>query len=163
MSEALNKFTSYHILNNLLPGIVFVVFAKAFTPYSFVQGDLLLGVALYYFIGMVISRLGSVMVEPILKSVGFVEFRPYAEFVQASTKDSRLDTLSETNNIFRSLCALFLALILVKGYSMLAQACPAISTWGKPVLIVGLFLLFLFAYRKQTAYITKRIRSVLST
>ena len=43
MKEILEKLSSYNIFNNLLPGILFVVLAKASTSYDFIQTDVFLG------------------------------------------------------------------------------------------------------------------------
>ena len=74
MNYLLNQLSSYNIFNYLLPGILFVVAAEAFTDYSFLQRDLVVGVFVYYFIGMAVSRFGSLVVEPILKKMSWVTF-----------------------------------------------------------------------------------------
>ena len=69
MSEILDKLSSYNIFNYLLPGTLFAVAGDAFTSYSFVQKDVLVAVFAYYFMGLVISRIGSLMIEPFLASI----------------------------------------------------------------------------------------------
>lgn len=157
MSDFLSKIASYNIFNYLLPGILFVVLAQVLTPYSFAQDDIIIGVFVYYFIGMVISRLGSLIIEPLFKATGFLKFQTYEEFVRVSKNDTKLDTLSETNNTYRTFCALFLSLIGLKIYELIEQACPVLQGWGVYTLLGVLLLLFLFSYRKQTQYISKRI------
>ena len=66
MKDLLEKLSSYNIFNYLLPGIVFVALADALTSFHFVQQDIVIGVFVYYFIGLIISRLGSIVIEPIL-------------------------------------------------------------------------------------------------
>ncbi|ABS61939.1 hypothetical protein Plav_0316 [Parvibaculum lavamentivorans DS-1] len=159
MNELLTKISSYNLFNYLLPGVLFVVLAEAWTDYSFAQDNILVAAFVYYFIGMVISRLGSLIIEPILKSVGFVKFAEYADFVKASSADPKIEILSEANNSYRTLCAVFAALCLIKLYAWIEGLCPILSGHGGFVLILLLLSLFLFSYRKQTAYITKRIRT----
>lgn len=161
MKDLLNKLSSYNIFNYLLPGIIFVVLAEKLTAFSFVQKDIILGVFLYYFIGLVISRIGSLFVEPILKKIKFIAFAAYSEFISASKLDSKLDILSESNNMYRTFCSLFLLLIIVKGYEWVAIKFSIVSKWNAEILVVGLFILFLFAYKKQTKYITKRIIAII--
>lgn len=116
MKDLLEILSSYNIFNYLLPGIVFVVLAEGLTIFQFVQQDIVLGVFLYYFIGLVISRLGSIVIEPILKWIGFVHFAPYTDFVSASKEDKALEVLSEANNMCRMSCSLFASLVLLKIY-----------------------------------------------
>ena len=70
------------------------------------RADTLVAVFAYYFMGLVISRIGSLMIEPTLKKVGFLKSADYSKFVLASKTDNKLDVLSETNNMYRTLCAL---------------------------------------------------------
>ncbi len=159
MKDILDKLSSYNIFNNLFPGVVFVAFAKLFLRHSFVQENVFVALFLYYFIGLVISRLGSLIVEPILKKTSFVRFAEYKHFVSVSQKDATLVVLSEVNNTYRTLCALFLTLIVVRGYEALEELVPPIKMATPFVAILILFLLFLWSYRKQTTYITKQVEA----
>lgn len=84
MKDLIDKLTTYNIFNYLFPGVLFVVLAKATTDYNFIQENNFLGAFLYYFIGMTISRFGSVVIEPILRKINFVKFRDYQEYAKAS-------------------------------------------------------------------------------
>jgi hypothetical protein len=159
MQDLLAKLSSYNIFNYLLPGCVFAALAPSVAGYSFAQDNLFTAAFLYYFIGLVISRVGSLVVEPALKRVGFVKFAGYTDFVSASKTDPKIEVLSETNNTYRTACAMFGVLVLLKSYRRLGVMCPGLQEWDAEILVVVLFLLFLFSYRKQTAYITRRIKA----
>ena len=159
MKEIIDKLTSYNIFNYLLPGIVFVVLAGKLTRYSLVQPDIVLGAFLYYFIGLVISRIGSLVIEPILKKLSFVKFAAYKDFVCSAKTDPKLEILSESNNSYRTLSAMFLLLIALKVYGKISGYLPRLAKWDAEVLVFLLFLMFLFAYRKQTRYITQRVEA----
>ena len=66
MKELLDKISSYNLFNYLLPGILFVCISKQFTDYDFIQDNDFIGAFLYYFIGMVISRFGSLCLSPLI-------------------------------------------------------------------------------------------------
>lgn len=159
MKELLDKISSYNIFNYLLPGVLYVFIVSKITDIDLVQKDLLIGAFFYYFLGLIISRIGSLIIEPILKSISFVEFADYKDFVQASKNDSKIEVLSETNNMYRTLVSLFLLIFLTKLYWHLELRYPLLKEWIIIILIILLILMFLFAYRKQTTYITKRIKS----
>lgn len=161
MKDLLEKLSTYNIFNYLLPGVVFVVLAEALTAFHFVQKDVILGVFLYYFMGLVISRLGSLIVEPFLKLVRFVRFAPYSDFVTASRADDKLLVLSEANNMYRTFCALFMVLLLLKGHERLCSRFPQVQQCGTGILFIILFGIFCLSYRKQSQYITKRIECFL--
>lgn len=160
MKDLLNKLSSYNIFNYLLPGIIFVVLAEMFTSFSFIQKDIILGVFLYYFVGLVISRIGSLFIEPILKKIKFITFSSYPKFISASKLDDKLDILSEVNNTYRTFCSLFFLIIVLKCYDLLSMKFPIVTEWNSVIIATGLLVLFLFAYRKQTQYITKRVSTL---
>lgn len=157
MKEIIDKISSYNIFNYLFPGVLFVIIAKYLTDYNFVQDDNLLGAFLYYFIGMVISRFGSVILEPILKKVKFLKFREYYRYVNASKKDTKLELLSEVNNTYRTLNSMMVSLLFLKFYNYIEKKFTLDSSVSLVVLTIIVFILFIFSYRKQTNYITKRI------
>ena len=159
MNELFNKLSSYNIFNYLLPGILFAIFAGEIIHYPLVQRDILTGAFLYYFLGLVVSRFGSLTIEPILKWLRFVKFADYKDFVLVSQKDPKLDVLSEVNNTYRTLAALFSLLLLLKLYMKLEARFPGLKDWDITIMAGLLLIMFLFSYRKQTAYITKRIKA----
>ena len=157
MKDIIDKISSYNIFNYLFPGVLFVIIAKHLTDYNFVQEDNLLGPFLYYFIGMVISRFGSVIIEPILKKKKFLKFREYNRYVSASKKDPKLELLSEVNNTYRTLNSMMISLLFLKIYNSIETKFEFDSSVSLVILTILVFILFIFSYRKQTNYITKRI------
>ena len=132
------------------------------TDYRFIQDDIVVGLFLYYFIGLVISRIGSFVVEPVLRAARIIKFVDYDKFLKASKEDPKIEVLSETSNMYRTLCALFLLLSIVILFDRFVHLLPC-CVGGVPyvvgVVVVGIFLL---AYRKQTSYINRRINKAIS-
>jgi hypothetical protein len=108
---------------------------------------------------MVVSRFGSIVMGPVLKWTSFVKFEDYKKFLAAKKKDEQIELLSEVNNTYRTLCALFGLLLLLKLYVKIADRLPWLKDWHASGLVLLLFLLFLFSYRKQTSFVAKRIRA----
>ena len=157
MKDLVEKLTSYNLFNYLFPGTVFAVLANRFTSYALLQEDLIVAFFTYYFIGLAISRIGSLIIEPILRKTRFVTFAPYKKYVRRSKEDKKLDVLSESNNSYRTLVSMFVSLGLLKVAEFVFEN-PSVPDWAVPLsLCLFLSVLFLFSYRKQTAYITKRI------
>lgn len=157
MKEIVTKLTTYNIFNYLFPGVLYAFFIKEFFSINIIQKDLLIGFFVYYFIGSVISRIGSIFIERVLKKINFIKFVNYSDFISASQKDSKIKELSEQNNMYRTLLSLFFCLLITK----LIILGTAKIEWLKEHLIIitlsSLFLIFLFAYKKQTKYVTDRI------
>lgn len=159
MKDILSKISSYNLFNYLLPGIIFAVLVERITTYKIIQSDIIVGLFLYYFCGLVISRIGSLIIEPAMQKVSFVKFAPYKEYVQISAKDPALETLSEVNNMYRTLCALFLMLLVTKAFEAITM-CLNMSGNGSAYIIFALLLaLFALSFRKQTKYITQRVEA----
>jgi hypothetical protein len=159
MTELFDKISSYNLFNYLLPGVLFAVVASKLTHYSFLGYEVVVAAFLYYFIGLVVSRFGSLVVEPLFRFTGFVKFYDYKSFIAACKKDPKIELLSEVNNMFRTLCSLFVLLVLLKLYEQLGVRWPLLERFHVIVLIVLLFVTFAFAYRKQTEYVNKRIKA----
>lgn len=161
MKELLDKLSSYNIFNYLLPGILYAFIVTQLTRIDLIQDDILVGAFFYYFLGLVISRIGSIIIEPLLKKTSFVKFEDYENFIKASKEDSKIEILSETNNMYRTFISLFIMVGLTQIYSVFEIKYPEIRDITIILVIILLVIMFLFAYRKQTTYITKRIKSYL--
>lgn len=158
MDTFLDKLFRYHILNNLIPGIAFLYIIDVIgiygTAFDNAYGVFFIG----YIAGMVLSRLGSVIIEPWFKSWRIVKYAPYPDFLKAEQKDSKINTLLEENNMYRTLVTMFIIVLLLYGCSLI----PVVNTfmhtkWATLVLLVLLLVLYALAYRKQTSYIKKRV------
>jgi hypothetical protein len=155
MDKMLEKLTSYNLFNYLLPGIIFSFLLEKITSYSITHKDIMIEAFLAYFSGLVISRVGSVIIEPLLKKIKFVKFAEYKDFVLASESDKKIELLSESNNMYRVFISLFFVLIIIIIYEKLLQ--DIFIGYTSYIVMIGLLILFLFSYRKQTSYITQRI------
>lgn len=165
------KITSYNIFNNLFPGIIFCFALNHTTRFNIGTESILVNVFVYYFVGMVISRIGSLVVEKLLKKIkvkkkeSFLMFSNYSDYVDASENQETIKILNETNNTYRTLTALFISLTIVKIYEI-ALHDFILKIIDKNVMYILLFVLlsimFVFSYRKQTAYISKRVEKYIN-
>ena len=117
-------------------------------------------IMVYYFMGLIINRMSSLVVKPILKRCKFIYETPYSDYTKAVKIDSKIDTLSETNNFFRALLTSCILLILIAILQISVCKIKWFSSNWKWLFLIFLLLLFLFAYRKQTKYICKRTEAV---
>lgn len=157
MNYILDKISSYNIFNNLLPGIVFVILASKLTIYNLIQGDHIIGIFLYYFIGLIINRIGSLIIEPSLKYINFLNGKNYKGYINASKIDSKIELLLEVNNTYRTMCSLIISVIFLKIFEALETRYVLLKDWKIEISLVVILFLFIFSLRKQTNYITKRI------
>lgn len=162
MKDLLDKLSSYNIFNYLLPGTIFAGLGEKLTSYSFVQNNFLVGLFLYYFIGLIISRIGSLTIETFLKWVKFVQFTDYKDYAKASELDSKVEIFSEQNNMYRTFCSLSIMLAFLKIYDeLIKDNLPGGAHTNDAIFLIGLLVLFLFSYKKQTQYVVKRVKTTL--
>jgi hypothetical protein len=146
---------------------------KEFTRFSLADGELLENVFIYYFVGIIISRIGSLFIEKILKSIkvknkntnkkeAFLKFAPYNEYIEASENNPFIKILNEANNTYRTIIALFAVIIVVKLYDWLLYDFINYCISGNDLafIIICLLAIVLFSksYKKQTDYIRYRVK-----
>ncbi len=163
MKELLAKLSTYNIFNYLFPGVLFAAMSDRLCPYSFLLDDNVVGVFVYYFYGIVISRIGSLIIEPFLKWVRIIRFAPYPEFITASQKDSKLELLSEVNNMYRTITSVFFCLLLLHLVEVIEDASSFVSDNSSVIIICLMVILLVFSYRKQTDYVRTRITHSIKT
>ena len=103
--------------------------------------------------------MGSIIIEPLLKWIKFLKFADYKDFVSVSKTDNKLEILSEANNMDRTFVSMFSILFLIIGFQRLSEYFIILKNKQDLIVLAVLFVLFLFSYRKQTNYITKRIKA----
>jgi len=162
MSELIKKISSYNIFNFLFPGILFVYLTKILFSINLLQDNIFIGVFLYYFIGLVISRVGSLVIEPVLKIFNLLKFADYSDYIKASKKDSMLELFSEVNNMYRTLSSLFVCIFIFWLYLFLSRYYNLCKSTNKIIMLLTFMSLFVYSYIKQSNYITKRIHTAIS-
>jgi len=167
MSDALEKIieriSAYEILNNIIPGTIYVVLTEKLTPFKIQTGSVWSDLVLYYFIGLVIGRVGSLVVERFLKKVNKLHFEPHSNYVKAEHKDKIVRELSTINNMYRTYTAVALCLVFTVGFDFLWALIKGCDC-SKPIIIfagcIVLMLIFDLSYIKQTAYVASRVKTI---
>lgn len=157
MDKIIDKITTYNIFTNMFPGVIYCYASETLFGIPLVQDKIIVAVFLYYFVGMVISRISSVIIEPLLRLAKFVQFADYTSYIAASEKDEKIGVLLETGNSYRSVVALLVCLLATGIWETVLLNYAISERYADYILLVLLLALFLFAYRKQTEYIVSRI------
>lgn len=160
MSEILKKLDSYQILTNLLPGAFFGIAIKFFFGLTLPAANIAEEIVVYYFIGLILNRIGSLVIEPVLKKIGIVKYAPYCDYVRASSIDTKIDTLSEMNNYTRSILTGIIMIPVARMLQFFTSKWEWLSQnwrWGA---IIVLIIIFILAYQKQSDYVRNRVETV---
>lgn len=173
VKNMIEKISSYDILNNLLPGIIFCSIVERTTRIQIFAGEIWEKIFLYYFAGMIISRIGSIFIKKILKSIKvcnkktkekeeFLKFAPYGDYIEASEANPFIKVLNETNNIYRTIIAMMVVVMGAKIYDWLIY--DLIDNFGIAgnnliflITCLAVIILFIYSYKKQTDYIRGRV------
>lgn len=157
MDKAIDSLSAYNIITNLFPGVIYCFLVNEVFGVPLIQNDMVVAAFLYYFCGMVISRVSSVLIEPLLKMAGIVRFVDYKDYVSALAEDEKIGILLETSNSYRSVVSLLACVLATGGWVTLVSNWPSIGCYDKYILLGLLLALFLLSYRKQTNYVVARI------
>ena len=160
--KMIEKTSSYNIFNFILPGAVFVYISKELLHKSFLTNSWIENIVVCYFIGMILSRIGSLIIEPIFKKCRS-KYAPYHDYIEASENDSKIPMLLETNNMYRTFIAMFISLIIFKGYLYLeqffAKKNAVLNEINIFVILIFLAVIFIASFVKQTGFIRKRVEA----
>lgn len=168
MNELLAKISFYNIFNYLVPGAVFVYISKFFIDIDWRESNLVLNLAMIYFAGMVISRIGSVLIEPFLESKRITTRFPalskgnYADFLEVEKKDPKTLILLESRNTYRTFVSLFVLIpILILGELLIENTVGGLPYWLQ-LLLLSLFLIVIFvlSFTKQNKYLNDRVATL---
>ena len=157
MEKIFDKLSSYGILNNLIPGIFFCYLLQYVNGINLQSDSIIENLFIYYLCGMVISRIGSLVIAPLAKKSGLVRYANYADYLRASEVDERINVLLEANNLYRTISASILLVFIVSVYSFVTQKLCFMLFLTPYLVATLLLLLFLLSYRKQTTFIRKRV------
>lgn len=157
MTEVIQKLSSYNIFNYLFPGILFCGLIDRFTQYEILQNNILIDICVCYFIGLCISRIGSLVLEPLLRKAKILNFASYKDYLVAVEIDKKLESFIKTANMYRTILSMFIIFCMVKIYELISIECQIPFTTIAILLLIGFIVLFLCSYIKQSGYITKRI------
>lgn len=156
MENLFGKLSLYLLLNNILPGAVFCSLLKLYWHSDLFKSDTIGNLFMYWFIGIVISRIGSVIVEPFSIKIHLVSFASHDKYITASRRDEKLEVLSGINNAFRTMLTMCLLLMAGEVYAAHSKV-QFENSLEVNVLLIALVALFAYSYRKQTRYVRYRV------
>lgn len=151
------RLSQYHLLTNILPGTVLCIILQYIVGYNIILENYYQCAIVFYFVGLVNGRIGSLIVEPVLRKCHWLTFAPYKQYVRAEKLDNKLQTLNQDNNTYRSYVSVMFVSVMAYAYKHFLSIYSFIQNHEQIFLIVLLFVIFALAYRKQTGYIHKRV------
>ena len=123
MDKLLERISSYDILNNLFPGSVLYFLLSENIQLQ--QNSILTEFFIIYFLGLLASRIGSLLIEPLCKKLNIIQMASYEDFIKAESRDKKIEILSSVNIctellFLYSLFIYFIKLQVTLPYNILA-------------------------------------------
>lgn len=87
MDKLLERISSYDILNNLFPGSVLYFLLSENIQLQ--QNSILTEFFIIYFLGLLASRIGSLLIEPLCKKLNIIQMASYEDFIKAESRDKK--------------------------------------------------------------------------
>ena len=96
MESLLSKISAYHLISYALTGLLLTSCYVVLHGLSPSFGTAVTFGAVYL-VGLLVSRIGSVLMESPLKKIGFIQYAEYPDFVEAENIDSKVSCLLYTS------------------------------------------------------------------
>ncbi len=157
MDKLIEKLSSYHIFNFIIPGAVYCLLCQKLYGITLRNDHIIQDVVLFYFIGLIISRIGSLLIEPFLKKVCSQNYCSYNDYIDGSQEDSKIELLSEVNNTFRTMIALGIVSLVTDIIVRFSSKFSFISAYYSIIIAVLFVALFTASYIKQTKMVSQRV------
>lgn len=158
MDKIIEKLSNYHIFNNLVPGYLFLIISSYILKQNLIIENLIYSFFEAYFIGIIISRISSLVVEKIIVKIWKLKKEPYEKYIDANKNDNKIEILNQDCNMYRSLCTLMLIELVLKIVFMFKIQNLIDNDILILILFVMLTILFAFSFVKQNKYISLRVR-----
>lgn len=157
MTDFVNAFfsrvSSYQFFNFMLPGACFLGVLKFFLLVDIkVDENVWWFLLASYVLGLILSRIGSIAVEGTLRRLELIEKYDVCGYVTKRKDDTFVETLLALANLYRTLAASCLVLII----TMCAKGWCCEQPWWCLVVLLPL-LLFMMSFVKQSGYFTSAI------
>lgn len=160
MDKLLEHISSYDILNNLFPGSVLYFLLSENIQLQ--HNSILTEFFTIYFLGLLASRIGSLLIEPLCKKLNIIQMASYKDFIRAESRDKKIEILSSVNNMYRTFISVFIIYIFYKITGYIAIQYTWSSQFVEAGIIIALLVIFSLSYHKQTNYIRKRVNCLIN-
>ena len=157
MESLLSKISAYHLISYALTGLILcAIYIEAHGKET--NGHPILIFGTVYVVGLIVSRIGSIILERPLRKLGFIKYAKYRDFVIAELKDPKVSGLAEQAAFYRTLSTGFLLLALISLFDGLPVKTAFFKGYQETGIYVLIMLLFAFSYRKQCDFVAQRVK-----
>jgi len=158
--KILESISRYEILNNLIPGTALCLILS-YMGYPILDYNFGACIVICYILGFINGRFSSLVIEWLCKKTKFIKWRDYSLYNSAKKERPFVSTLQENANMYRAFVSVFFISLIAYIMQLILSECVFLQKNGFWILMILLFVLFLFSYRKQVNdYVVKNIDEV---
>lgn len=152
-----DKLDAYNLVANLVPGAA-LTYALHFSDFPTPPPSDLGAFLLVSFVaGVTANRLGSLILDPLLRKWRFLKSKDYRAFLMREKGDQKLDALVANSGLYRTF---FTAGLIYLAAVLASPLVTAISPQALfIVFVIAGMIVFLFAFQKEDGYIHSRIEA----
>lgn len=147
------KLSTYRFFNFIIPGAVLMGFVKYHHIMEIPSVNIWWFLLLSYFCGIVLSRIGSVVIEGPMKCMGFISSYNVNTYIIKQKENALICTMLELANSYRTISAMILVIFCM---TIIDFPCEGRTIWYVVVEFL-LFVLFIISFYKQHKYFIKSL------
>ena len=152
-----DKLDAYNLVANLVPGAA-LTYALHFSHFPTPPPDKFGAFLLVAFVaGVTTNRLGSLILDPVLRRIKFLKPKDYGSFLKREKEDQKLDALVANSGLYRTFFAAGLIYLVALVSSKIITEVSS-QTLFTSLVVLGMTV-FLFALQKEDCYIHSRIEA----
>ena len=104
MESLITKLRNYELVNNVIVGAIIYHLGMYCLKLEPLKNLSLIGeLSIVYFVGLVVSRIGSLVLEPVCKTFKIVVYAPPEQYYAAEKKDKKMvDCKCKLNKIYQA-------------------------------------------------------------
>lgn len=159
MENLINSISKYQLAINLIPGYIFAILLQQYAHIVLLEGDVLQDVFVSYFVGLIIGRIGSIVVERLMDKFNktYKSAPDYDIKVKAERIDPKIEILDRQCTIYRNCCAGCCCVIIGIFTDCLFGDGSFFSSVKYILFFLILTVLLVMAMDKQCNYVNQRI------
>ena len=92
-----------------------------------------------------------------MRQLKFVRYSSYTKYLVASAADTQMASMVEASNTYRTILTLLLTIVTSIVMNSIANHIRLDQNMRELGLVFGAALLFLFSFRKQSDYVSRRV------
>ena len=161
MDNIFSKITDYEFFDRLFPGFLVCFYYSSLSNDSFNIAEIstisaIAMIAIMYFVGLTVSRIGSLIIEPLAKKAKLIQY--HKGFYLAERNDPKIKVLLKDFNMYRNIAASAIISIVMTLIRAVSLPFDGGELAVRITVLALVFVVYFAAYAKQSVSINNRIK-----